>query len=151
MKITLLRIWLYTYTLTTWELYNSDTCLLNFLDSAIREDTLFLSIREQTFDCTIWERYLLGAILEMFLYLIIGEFEYLQAIRECSLSGLSLSEVVYYFLVWEGLLNIVISKVYYRVACGPDFPPHTITKDYFFLAIIIKSLLLTIMWCYLLD
>lgn len=81
----------------------------------------------------------------MLLYLIIGEFEHLQPIWECSLGGLSLSEIVYYFLVWEGLLNIVISEVYYRVACGPDLPPHTITKNYFFLAIIIKSLLLTIM------
>jgi hypothetical protein len=52
----------------------------------------------------------------VFLNLVVAELENLEAIREGSLSRPSFRKVVYYLLVWECLLDVIIVKVDYRVA-----------------------------------
>jgi hypothetical protein len=81
----------------------------------------------------------------MLLNLVIAELENLESIREGCLSGSSLSEIVDYLLVWESLLNVVIVKVHYRIARGPNFPPYSITEDHFFFPVVIETLDLTIL------
>ena len=53
----------------------------------------------------------LCAIVKMLFDLLVCEFEYLKAFWICCLSGLSLSEEIYYSLVWESLLHIAIIEI----------------------------------------
>lgn len=49
--------------------------LFNLLNCAVRENTLFLTISEETLDCAVWEADLLRAIREVLLNLVVLKLE----------------------------------------------------------------------------
>jgi hypothetical protein len=61
------------------------------------------------------------------------------------LCRLCFGEIVDYFLVWVGLLDIIVIEVDDRVAVGEDFPLYSIVEYNFLFPILINSLDLTIM------
>jgi len=71
----------------------------------------------------------------MFFYLIVLEFEYLEAFWESSLGCFSFKEVINYSLVRVSLLDISIFKVNDGVAVLECFSSYTICENYFFLAV----------------
>ena len=131
--------------MTIREFYYSNSWFLDLLYSSIWEYALLLTIREETLNSSIWEWNLLCSILEVFLNLIIRKLEDLKSIWECRLGSFSFSKVIDNLLVWECLLDIVIGKVYNRIAWWPNFSSHTIAENHFLLSIIKESLLLSIM------
>lgn len=76
--------------------------------------------------------------------LIIAKFKYLKSIRESSLGCFGFSKVIYHFLIREGLLNIIIVKVYNCVSIWECLSSDTIAKYYLFFTIQVCSLDLTI-------
>jgi hypothetical protein len=79
------------------------------------------------------------------LYLVVATLENLKPIRECSLSGLGVCEVVDYLQVWESLLDNIIGEVDDRITRGPDFSLDTVAEEDFLLAIVVESLDLAIL------
>ena len=94
---------------------------------------------------------LFGAVWEVFLDLVVGEFEDLQAVWEGGLRRLGFSEVVDNFLVWEGLLDVRVVEVDDRVAVGEAFSLHAVVEDYFLFAVGVHALDLAIVPDYLLH
>jgi hypothetical protein len=78
------------------------------------------------------------------LNLAIGEFEHLESVIESGLGGLSFREIIDYFLVREGLLDILIIKIYDGVAVRERFTLNTVVKNDLFLTIGVHSLDLAI-------
>jgi hypothetical protein len=78
------------------------------------------------------------------LNLTIGEFEHLKSIIESGLGGLSFRKIIDYFLVREGLLDILIIKIYDGVAVRERFTLNTVVKNDLFLTIGVHSLDLAI-------
>jgi hypothetical protein len=88
--------------------------------------------------------YLFGSIWEVFLDLVVREFEDLKAITECGLSSLSFSEVVDNLLIWIGLLYIIIVEIYDGVPIREHFSLHSVIEYNLLLSVFIHSLYLSI-------
>ena len=88
---------------------------------------------------------LLGLIREVLLNLTIRELEDLYLVREGRLCCLCLCEIVDYFTVWVGLLDVLVVEVDNSVAIREGFSLDAIVEDDFFLTAGIDSLDLAIM------
>jgi hypothetical protein len=75
-----------------------------------------------------------GAVGVVLLDLPVLELEHLQSVLERSLRRLRLCEVVNYFLVRIGLLDVVVVEIYDRVAIGPALALHAVVEDDLLLA-----------------
>ena len=87
----------------------------------------------------------------MLFYLIVAEFKHLQPIIKGSLGCPGFCKVVHYFLVGEGLLDIVVVEIDDRVAVLERLPAHSVIKYDFFLAGGVDALNLAIAANVLLD
>lgn len=119
---------------------NSKPTFFNFLNSAVREDTLFFTVREQALDCTVRETYLLSAVWEMLLNLIVLKLKYLQAVWERRLRRLGLGEEVHNFAARERLLDILVLKEDDLVSVRPYLALDSVREDYLLLAALIELL-----------
>ena len=122
------------------ELYDLGSSLLDLLDCSIREYALLLSIWEETLNGTVRKADLLGSINEVLLNLAISELEHLEAIWESRLRGLGVREEVHDLPVREGLLDVVVVEVDYRIAIRPYFPLQSIREDHFLLPVLVNPL-----------
>lgn len=87
----------------------------------------------------------------MLFYLVVGEFKYLELVRECCLRGLCLCKVVDDFLVWECLLDVCIVEVDNRISVWPRFSLHSIVENDFLFATSIHALYLSVVPHNLID
>ena len=94
---------------------------------------------------------LLGLIREMLFNLAVAKFKDLKLVREGSLRCLCLGEEVDNFSVLECLLDVLVVEVNYCVSIWEGLTLDTVVENYFFLAILIDALDLTIVANILLD
>jgi len=80
----------------------------------------------------------------MLLYLLVREFEYLQAVCVGGLRCLGLSKVVNDLLIRECLLDVAVVEVDDCVTIGEGLSAHSIAEDDFLLSVQIRPLYLAI-------
>lgn len=112
---------------------------------AVRENALLFAIGEQALDRAIGEADLLRAVREVLLYLVVLEFEHLEAIGERGLGGLGLREEVDDLAARERLLDILILEENNLVAVGPDFALYAVREDDLLLPALVELLLLALL------
>ena len=115
-------------------------CLLYLLNRSVWENALLFSIWVEALYCAIWEADFFRPVREVFLDLIVLEFEDLNTVGEGGLRRLRVREEVDDLASLEALLDVIVLEEDYLVAIRPDFPLDTVGEDYLFLARVIDPL-----------
>ena len=87
----------------------------------------------------------------MLFYLVVGEFKYLELVREGGLRGLRLCEIVNDFLVWERLLDVCVVEVDNGVSVWPRLSLHSVIEDHLLLSTRVHTLYFAVVSNYLID